>query len=157
MQNQAFLSLIVFLINVTAALGFYASYLTTTSSFFPWPNSSDLRPVKKGPQEHISTIITNDGPTIFGSKTRFSVTVFASSDYYLSFTWGTFIPYHWNNLKTYNYTARLEVDWWRSVGRKYVFIYVDGLKPKTQKWIRIIQNSSSVQVIGKSAKFFFDN
>ena len=145
MQKQSSLLFLVVVVNVTAALGLNTSHIGRAD--LGRPNISDFRPVISNGYI-ISAIVSNDGPTIFGTRTAFKVTLRAPAGYYVSYQWGTFIPYRWMHARTYNYSVKLEVNWWETVGSKDVYFYIDGLKRGGKSWSRIAHNSSSVEVIG---------
>jgi len=147
MQTQSPLFFLIVCIGLADILEVNASYLSPSDPSTLLENSTVLRPGSNGLQNFAFTIISNDGPTVLGSKTVFNVTVIAPPGFYLSYTWGTFIPYIWREVKTYEYSQKLEVNWWKSIGKKTVFVYIDSLKTNGSKWNRITWNSSSVQVI----------
>ena len=151
MQNQSSVLFVVLLTSLTAAAGLN----TTLSKLLDWSNTTELRPIINGYQNRFTTVITNDGPTLLGSKTLFNVTLIGPPGYYLTFQWGTFIPYVWKNSRTYEYTERLEVEWWKSTGSKSVYFYIDALQTGAQKWTRVAQNSSTIQVIGMICRILF--
>ena len=155
MQAQSFVLFVIVLIVETVVLEVNAKFKSSSKLPTRPDNSTELQPEVSGVQNRALIFIRNDGPTVFGSKTVFNVTVKAQPDLYLSFQWGTFIPYVWRNVRTYQYTESLEVDWWKSPGQKTIYFYIDALKRNSSKWNRIAQNSSSVQVIGMASRFSF--
>lgn len=109
------------------------------------PASREDQPSRSAQQ--ISTVITNDGPTIIGSKTLFDVTITTSLDEEFAYQWGTFIPYKWKTLYSRKKNVTLEIDWWISTGSKTADFYVSILE-SSGTWKRIAHNRSSVNVIG---------
>ena len=148
MQTQSPLLFLIVCISLADFLEVNASYLSPSDPSTLLENSTVHRPKSNGLQNFAFMIITNDGPTILGSKTVFNVTLIAPPGLYLSYTWGIFIPYIWKEVKTYEYSQKLEANWWKSIGEKEVYFYIDALKTNGSRWKRIAQNSSSVQVIG---------
>lgn len=145
---QSLLLFLIVLIGLLVALQVNAIYQSSSKPSIRPSDSTAHRSEINGYQNSALIIISNDGPTVLGSKTVFNISVIAPPGFYLSFQWGTFIPYTWKTVRTYKYTEKLEVDWWKSTGRKTVNFYIDALKPNASKWTRIAHNSSSIQVDG---------
>ena len=99
--------------------------------------------------QQTSTVITNDGPTILGSKTSFDVTITTSLNEEFAYQWGTFIPYKWKTLYSKKKNVTLEIDWWTSTGSKTGDFYVSILL-SSGIWKHIAHNRSSVTVIGNT-------
>ena len=148
MQMQSLLLFLIILTSLIVAPRVNAIYQSSSKPSIRPSYRTALRPEIDGLQNSALIIISNDGPTVLGSKTVFNIAVIAPPGFYLSFQWGTFIPYIWKTVRTYKYTERLEVNWWKSTGLKKVNFYIDALKPNASSWTRIAQNSSSIQVNG---------
>ena len=113
-------------------------------------SNNGSRPTKQNFQGSSKLTITNDGPTIFGSRTVFTVAVDTESNETIAYQWGTYIPYNWTILYSTSKVVNLYVDWWKSAGSKTCFFIVTqsqkqaGAKP----WQPIGKSSSDVEVRG---------
>eukprot|EP00794_Sanderia_malayensis_P008800 gene8800-9741_t len=91
--------------------------------------------------------ITNDGPTILGSRTLFRVVLSSKYKGLIAYQWGTYLPwYNWTSVYSNSSTEILSVDWWKSAGNKVCYFIASQFMQKSGKWEIVGRNQSVVQV-----------
>ncbi len=98
--------------------------------------------------------VVNDGPTIYGSQTVFSVDLLSELKGLIAFQWGTYVPYKWKSMYSNNTRNDLVVDWWWSIGSRTCHFIVNQMDHMSV-WHTVAKNQSTVQVTGEKILIYY--